>query len=137
MSTVLLADGIVVLHFLFIAFVVAGGALCLRWPRLAYAHVPAVCWGILIEITGWICPLTPLENALRQASGQTGYPGSFIAHYVLPIIYPPGLTRATQLTLAGALIAGNLACYGWLIHRHRSAGKTRHEHVSEPGDTVD
>jgi len=137
MSTLLLADGIVVFHFLFIAFVVAGGALCLRWPRLAWAHVPAACWGIVIELTGWICPLTPLENELRQAAGQAGYAGSFIAHYLLPIIYPPGLTRTTQLALAGALVAGNLACYGWLIHRHRSAGKTRVEQRRRSGEAVD
>ncbi|EXI69687.1 MAG: hypothetical protein AW08_00180 [Candidatus Accumulibacter adjunctus] len=137
MSTRLLADGIVVIHLLFIAFVVAGGALCLRWPRLAWAHVPAACWGIAVEITGCICPLTPLENELRQAAGQAGYAGGFIAHYLLPVIYPPGLTRATQLTLAGALIAVNLACYGWLIHRQRSAGRTRREHRKESGETVD
>ncbi|MEF8729005.1 MAG: DUF2784 domain-containing protein [Accumulibacter sp.] len=137
MSTRFLADGIVVLHLLFIAFVVAGGALCLRWPRLAWAHLPAACWGIVVEITGWICPLTPLENELRQAAGQAGYPGGFIAHYLLPVIYPPGLTRAAQLTLAGALIAVNLACYGWLIHRHRSAVRTRRKRHGESGETED
>ncbi|EXI92994.1 MAG: hypothetical protein AW12_00152 [Candidatus Accumulibacter sp. BA-94] len=137
MSARLLADGIVVVHFLFIAFVVAGGALCLRWPRLACAHVPAACWGVLIEITGWICPLTPLENELRQAAGQAGYAGGFIEHYLLPVIYPPGLTRGTQLMLAGVLIAINLACYGWLIQRHRSACKLLHGQRRNPVDAAE
>ncbi|WP_374690806.1 DUF2784 domain-containing protein [Accumulibacter sp.] len=137
MSEGLLADGIVVVHFLFIFFVVAGGALSLRWPRLAFAHVPAACWGVLIEISGGICPLTPLENELRLAAGEAGYSGSFVAHYLLPIIYPPGLTRDIQLLLAGALIAINLACYGWLIHGLRRAGRARFKHPKQPVDTAD
>ncbi|MBL8424926.1 MAG: DUF2784 domain-containing protein, partial [Candidatus Accumulibacter phosphatis] len=78
----LLADGIVVLHCLFIAFVVLGGVLALRWPRLAWVHLPAACWGAAIELSGWICPLTPLENRFRQAAGEAGYAGSFIDHYL-------------------------------------------------------
>ncbi len=84
----LLADGIVVLHFLFIAFVVLGGVLALRWPRLAWVHLPAACWGATIELSGWICPLTPIENRFRQAAGEAGYAGSFIGHYLLPVLYP-------------------------------------------------
>ena len=76
--------------------------LALRWPRVIWLHVPAVIWGALIEFTGWICPLTPLENRLRRASGEAGYQGDFIAHYILPVLYPNGLTRTDQLVLGGA-----------------------------------
>jgi len=113
----LLADGIVVLHFLFIAFVVLGGVLALRWPRLAWVHLPAACWGAAIELSGWICPLTPLENRFRQAAGEAGYAGSFIDHYLLPILYPVGLTRDIQYGLAAVVIIVNLAVYGRLLRR--------------------
>lgn len=128
MSFRLLADGVVVLHLLFIGFVIFGGLLVLRWPRLALAHVPAACWGALIELSGWICPLTPLENSLRQAAGDAGYGGGFIEHYLLPIIYPAELTRGLQLVLAAGVIIVNLGVYGWLLYRRRrsrsAAGKT-------------
>ena len=117
----LLADGIVVLHFLFIAFVVLGGVLALRWPRLAWVHLPAACWGAAIELSGWICPLTPLENRFRQAAGEAGYAGSFIDHYLLPSLYPAGLTREIQYGLAAVVIVVNLAEYGRLVHRRRLA----------------
>lgn len=114
----LLADGIVVLHFLFIAFVVLGGLLALCWPRrLAWMHLPAACWGAAIELSGWICPLTPLENRFRQAAGEAGYAGSFIDHYLLPILYPAGLTREIQYGLAAVVIVVNLAVYGGLLRR--------------------
>jgi len=113
----LLADGIVVLHFLFIAFVVLGGVLALRWPRLAWVHLPAACWGAAIELSGWICPLTPLENRFRQAAGEAGYAGSFIDHYLLPILYPAGLTREIQYGLAAVVIVVNVAVYGCLLRR--------------------
>lgn len=111
------ADAIVVLHLLFIGFVVLGGCLVLRWPKLALLHLPAACWGAVIELRGWICPLTPLENQLRQAAGDAGYPGSFIDQYLLPIIYPAGLTRGIQYGLAALVIIVNLAVYGWLARR--------------------
>ena len=85
-----LADATLVLHLLFIAFIVLGGILVARWPRLAWAHLPAAAWGVLIELGGWICPLTPLENWLRLRAGQRGYAGSFVEQYLLPIIYPDG-----------------------------------------------
>ncbi|ACV33385.1 DUF2784 domain-containing protein [Accumulibacter sp.] len=113
----LLADGIVVLHFLFIAFVVLGGVLARRWPRLAWVHLPAACWGAAIELSGWICPLTPLENRFRQAAGEAGYAGSFIDHYLLPILYPVGLTREIQYGLAAVVIVVNVAVYGCLLRR--------------------
>jgi hypothetical protein len=121
----LLADGIVVLHFLFIAFVVLGGFLSLRWPKLAFAHLPAAGWGTLVELCGWICPLTPLESQFRQAAGEAGYEGSFIAYYLLPIIYPAGLTRHIQFGLAAAVILINLAVYGWLVYRLHRRGEHR------------
>ena len=121
MSYRLLADGVVIVHFLFIAFVVGGGLLVLRWPRLAMLHIPAACWGTLIELSGWICPLTPLENGFRQAAGEAGYQQSFIEYYLLPIIYPAGLTRGLQLAMAAAVIVINLLIYGWLMHRRRQA----------------
>ena len=113
------ADLIVALHFLFVAFVVLGGLLVLRWPLVIWLHVPAVIWGALIEFTGWICPLTPLENRLRRASGETGYQGDFIAHYILPMLYPNGLTRTDQLVLGGLALAINIVIYAFVFLRHR------------------
>ena len=113
------ADIIVALHFLFVAFVVLGGLLALRWPRIAWLHVPAVIWGALVEFTGWICPLTPLENRLRRASGESGYQGDFIAHYILPVLYPNGLTRRDQLVLGGVALGINLLIYTLAVMRHR------------------
>lgn len=115
----LLADAVVALHLLFVAFVILGGFAALRWPKLALVHIPAACWGAVIEASGWTCPLTPLENSLRQAAGAAGYDGSFVEQYLLPIIYPAGLTRGIQLGLAALVVAVNLAVYGWLLYRRR------------------
>lgn len=118
------ADAVVALHFAFVLFVVLGGLLALCWPRIAWLHVPAVIWGALVEFTGWICPLTPLENRLRQASGEASYEGDFIAQYILPALYPNGLTRQDQLVLGGLALALNVAIYALVIVRHRrSASK--------------
>ena len=114
-----LADLIVVLHVLFVAFVVIGGLLVLRWPRVAWAHVPAALWGALIELTGWICPLTPLENTLRARGGEAGYRGGFIEHYILPMLYPAALTRGVQYGLAALVVAINLTVYAVLLARMR------------------
>ena len=124
------ADAIVALHFAFVLFVVLGASLVLRWPRVAWFHVPAVIWGALVEFTGWICPLTPLENRLRRSAGETGYQGDFIAHYVLPVLYPNGLTRRDQLVLGGAALAINIAIYTLVFVRHRR--RTVKEHMIEP-----
>ena len=113
------ADAIVALHFAFVVFVVLGAILVLHWPRVAWFHVPAVIWGALVEFTGWICPLTPLENRLRRSAGQTGYQRDFIAHYVLPVLYPNGLTRGDQLLLGGVVITINIAIYAAVLARHR------------------
>lgn len=116
-----LADGVLVLHLLFILFVVLGGLLVLRWPWLAIVHIPAAIWGALIELTGWGCPLTAVEISFRQHAGEAGYSGGFIEHYLMPMIYPHGLTREIQFILAGIVIGTNLAIYGWLIYRRRKA----------------
>lgn len=113
------ADIIVVLHFTFVVFVVLGGLLALVWPRVIWIHVPAVVWGALVEFTGWICPLTPLENRLREAAGATAYEGDFIAHYILPMLYPDGLTRTDQLMLGTIALSINVAIYSLVFLRHR------------------
>ena len=115
-----LASAVLVLHLLFIAFVVAGAALLWRWPRLAWLHVPAVLWGAYAELSGTICPLTPLENRLRALAGEAGYTQGFIEHYLLPLIYPAALTREVQLALGAAVVAVNVLLYAlWLRSRGR------------------
>ena len=113
----LLADVIVIVHLAFVVFVVAGGLLMLKWPRVAWAHLPAVAWGALIELGGWICPLTPLEGWLRDRAGEAGYGGGFVGHYVVPLLYPGELTRGLQVALGLAVILLNSAIYGWIWHR--------------------
>lgn len=119
MSYAWLADGVLLLHLAFILFVVLGGLLLPRWPRLVWLHLPAASWGALIEFRGWICPLTPLENHLRHLAGEAGYTGDFIAHYLLPVIYPHGLTREIQLLLGLAVVLINAAAYAWWYRRRQ------------------
>lgn len=125
----ILADLVVGAHALFVAFVVLGGLLALRWPWAAAAHLPAAVWGALIELRGWICPLTPLEKSLRASAGQAGYEGGFIDHYLLPVLYPTGLTRGVQLVLGAVVIAVNLVVYGLVLWR-------RTVRASEAGATL-
>lgn len=106
-----ISNTILIIHGLFIVFVMAGGLLVLRWPRLIWLHLPAVIWGILVEMRGWICPLTPWENHFRELAGQAAYEGGFIAEYLLPLIYPHDLTRETQLVLGGIVFTVNLLVY--------------------------
>lgn len=115
----MMADSIVLLHFLFVLFVVCGGLLALWWPRVVWLHVPAVIWGVWIELSGSICPLTPLENRLRRAQGEAGYEGDFIAHYLLSVLYPEGLTRSHQLALGALALAINVCVYALVFARHR------------------
>jgi hypothetical protein len=115
----MIADLIVLVHFAFVMFVVLGGLLVLWWPRMIWLHVPAVVWGVLIEFTGWICPLTPLENQLRRRHGQEPFEADFIAHYVLPALYPDGLTRSDQLFLGGLALAINAAIYTLIVRTRR------------------
>jgi hypothetical protein len=110
------ADLLVALHFAFIVFVALGGLLVLKWQWLALLHIPAVIWGMLIELHGWICPLTPLEIQFRELAGEAGYAGSFIDHYLMSLIYPAGLTRELQITLAILLAGLNLLVYGYVVY---------------------
>jgi hypothetical protein len=116
-----LAKGVLVLHAAFIAFVLLGGLLALRWRMLPWLHLPSVLWVILIELNGWICPLTPLENRFREAAGAQGYRGGFIEHYLLPLIYPSGLTPSLQALFAAIVAGANLVVYGLLWRRRRGA----------------
>ena len=120
----MLADLIVLIHFAFVLFVVFGGLLALRWPRVMYLHLPAALWGAFIELAGGICPLTPLENSLRRGAGLAGYEGGFVEHYILPVLYPAALTRNVQLVLGAIVILVNLAIYTSVIGRRRRAVAT-------------
>ncbi len=118
-----LADLVVLTHLAFILFALLGGLLALRWRWVPWAHVPAATWGATVELFGWFCPLTPLENSLRRASGSAGYPSGFIEHYVVPIIYPTDLTRELQLFLGGALVGLNVVVYLVVWRRLRTPGR--------------
>lgn len=118
----LIADLLVLIHLAFILFVVLGGLLVLRWPRLAFVHLPAALWGALIEFGNWICPLTPLEQKLRQSVGEGVYSGSFVEQYVLPLIYPSGLTREMQLALGLLVLLVNFLIYAFLLWKRKKAG---------------
>jgi hypothetical protein len=113
-----LADLVVALHLGFIAFVVLGGFLALRWPRLVWLHVPAALWGAALEFAGWPCPLTPLERWLREAGGAVGYPESFVEHYLVPVVYPVALDRPLQILLGLGVVLVNAVAYA-LIWRRR------------------
>jgi hypothetical protein len=119
------ADLLVILHLVFIVFVITGGFLALRWPRLIWAHVPCALWGATIEFTGWICPLTPLENRLRRAAGAQGYEGGFIDHYIVPVVYPAGLTHDMQVWLGFGVVVLNLVAYGLLWRQRRRRRSAR------------
>ncbi len=113
----ILADFVVFLHLAFIIFAVAGGFLLFRWRRCAWIHLPAVLWAALNAFAGLVCPLTPLENWLREKGGEIGYQSSFIEHYILPVIYPAELTRGFQVVL-GFLVSGiNIGFYACLLRR--------------------
>ena len=113
------ADIVVIVHAAFVLFVLFGAVLTFRWPRVAWWHLPAAAWGALIEFAGWVCPLTPLENRLRLLGGERGYGGGFVEHYVLPILYPPGLTRTLQLILGTGVVILNVAAYTAIWRRRR------------------
>jgi hypothetical protein len=117
-SAAVLADAVLLLHLAFIVFVMLGGLLVWRWQRLAWLHLPAVLWGIYVEASGRICPLTPLENSLRESGGQSGYSGGFIDHYVTALIYPDGLSRTIQMALAVLVITVNAIVY-WRLSRQQ------------------
>ncbi len=120
-----LADLLAFLHLVFVVFVVVGGFLALSRPRVALLHVPAAIWGVLIQWAGWICPLTPMEVHLRRLGGQAGYSGGFVDHYLVPVLYPPGLTRSHQIWLGIFVALLNLGVYGWLFRRWRARKQCR------------
>lgn len=115
-----LADAVVLFHFSFVLFVILGGFLLRRWPRLVYLHVPIAVWGVLIEFAGWICPLTPLENHLRRLGGEAGYEGGFIDHYIIPVLYPGGLTRTLQYVLGILALLINILAYVLYFRKRRA-----------------
>lgn len=115
----LLADAVVLFHLAFIAFALLGGLLALRWRWMPWLHLPALAWGALVEFTGWMCPLTPLENALRLAAGDAVYSGDFVGRYLLPVLYPAGLTREVQWMLGGVLLLVNAGAYLLVWRRRR------------------
>jgi len=117
----LTADAVVLLHLSFIVFVVCGGFLAWRWPRLIWVHLPAAAWGTAIELFHWTCPLTPLEKWLRQLAGSAGYEGGFIEHYLIPIIYPAALTRWQQVVLGIVVVLLNAIAYGVYFKHRRTA----------------
>jgi hypothetical protein len=118
-----LADAVLVLHLCFIVFVVSGGLLALRWRRVAWLHLPAAGWGALVQLAGWICPLTPLENALRRAAGGEGYETTFVERYLIPVVYPDALTREVQIGLGLLVLAVNAGVYGLVWRRWRRRGR--------------
>ncbi len=113
------ADLLVVLHLVFVVFVVAGGFLAWRWRRLAWVHLPAALWGAVIEFAGWICPLTPVENRFRQLAGGAGYEGGFVEHYLIPLIYPGELTLTVRVLLGGLVVVVNVLAYGGYLWRRQ------------------
>jgi len=124
MAHLLAANAVLLLHLLFICLVMLGGLIVLRKPWFAVVHVPAAGWGTLVEAFGWYCPLTDLENALLRRAGEEGYAGGYVAHYLLAVIYPDGLTRETQIVLAGLVVLINAVVYG-LVLKRRSGRKRR------------
>ena len=114
-----LADLLVVFHLVFIFYVIAGALLIFKWPKTLWLHIPACFWGMTVEFTGWICPLTPWEIQLRRLAGEEGYIESFIEHYLIPIIYPNGLTREVQMLLGGTVLIVNLSLYTLILIKRR------------------
>ena len=119
-SARVLATVVVVVHLAFVAFVVAGGVLALRWPRLAWVHLPAALWGAMIALYGFICPLTPFENWLRVRGGGRGYETGFLEHYLLPILYPVAMTRGLQIATGVFVVLLNGLVYWRVLRRHRA-----------------
>lgn len=113
----LLADIVVVAHFLFVCFVVAGGFLIFKWKMVMWVHLPAVAWAVAVEWMGWICPLTPLETRLRELAGLEGYASDFISHYLFPLLYPATLTKTVQVFLGSIVLILNLVVYSYYFRR--------------------
>ena len=127
MAYKLSADLVVLLHFGFVVFVIAGGLLVTRRHWLALLHLPAVIWAAMLEFRGWICPLTPLENSLRQAAGESGYQGGFVEHYLLPVLYPASLYARMQTLIGSFVILINVALYARVLIVRRRQQKDSSE----------
>jgi hypothetical protein len=119
------ADLTVLAHLAFVAFVVAGGFVAIARPRIAWLHVPTALWGAWAELTATVCPLTPLENMLRRQAGDTGYEGGFVEHYLIPLLYPVGLTPAHQRWLGAFVIAINVLAYALAFRAARKRSASR------------
>ncbi len=119
-----LADLVLVLHLTFILYAIMGGLLALQFPRAPWLHLPLLAWAALTQFLGWICPLTPLENGLRQLGGRAAYESGFIEHYLVPIVYPPGLTTEIQWALGALLLTANAAIYTWVLRTPAPDGAT-------------
>ena len=124
----LLADLILIIHLAFVIFVLCGWLLVLKWRWVAWLHLPAAVWSAVVEFTGWICPLTPLENLFHEQAGQVGYRSDFITHYLLPVLYPDDLTRDIQLMLGTIVLAINILLYGWLWRRSKDEPVKQYRH---------
>ena len=118
-TALLLADAVLFIHLAFVLFVLFGGLLALKWRSVIWFHLPAAAWGAFIEFSGWICPLTPLENWLREEGGGAGYEGDFLSQYLIAILYPEALTSQIQIILGTVVLAVNLTIYGWLWRTQR------------------
>jgi uncharacterized protein DUF2784 len=114
----LLADLVVGLHFAFVVFVIFGALLAMKWRRVMWLHVSAAFWGALVEFSGWICPLTPLEVWLRRRAGEDSYRSDFVARYLLPVLYPQGLTRGMQIVLGTFVVVINATIYSCVLRRN-------------------
>jgi hypothetical protein len=126
-----LANLVLIAHLAFVLFVVLGGFLVLKWRSLAWLHLPAFLWGALVELAGWVCPLTPLENWLREKGGGLVYRTGFVEHYLLPLLYPATLTRTSQILLGLLVLGVNLGLYGWILWR--TSQKQAGGNSSSPG----
>lgn len=134
----LMTDALVVFHFAFVAFVMLGGMLALRWNRIGFVHIPCVLWVIWIETSGNICPLTPLENQWRERAGLDTYQGGFVDHYIMPVLYPEDLTRNMQIGIAVGLIVLNLLSYSTIaVLRYRRKQRTAAGLKDSPSPTPD
>jgi hypothetical protein len=119
----LLAAAVVAVHVAFVAFAALGSLLALRWPAVAWVHVPAAAWAVFVELSGRLCPLTPLENLLRQRAGLEAYSGDFVARYVFPLLYPEGLTRGAQIVIGSLLLVLNVGIYAWMLGGRARSGR--------------
>ena len=124
MISKLIADALIIVHLFFILFVLLGGLLVLKWQKIALLHLPCVLWGALLEFYGWICPLTPLENYFRESGGASRYTEGFIDHYIIPLIYPSGLDRNTQVVFGIIVITVNIIAYALVLRKQSNKRKS-------------